>query len=55
MNDDPYSLSASTCPQRSMLGFTQPKYLEKTSSIRLPSAQMLAKSIVYEDSISQDT
>lgn len=38
-----------------MLGFTQLKYLEKTSSIRFLSTQVLGKSIVYEDSISQDT
>lgn len=55
MNDDSYSLSASTCPQRSLLGFSQPKRLGIVSSIGIQSARMLGKSIVYKASISQDT
>ena len=55
MNDDSYSLSASTCPQRSMLGFKLSERLGKASSMGIQSAQILGKSIVYEASISQDT
>ena len=55
MNDDSYSLSESTCSQRSMLGFNLSERLGKASSMGIRSARMLGKSIIHEDSVSPDT